>query len=65
MSEDYDIIEPSSAEQYLWPEVTQSYVRDLQARIERLEAENAKLKNEIVCVGVCAMFWICVLCLII
>ena len=36
---------------------------ELEARIERLEAENAKLKNEIVCVSVCAM--ILFLCLII
>ena len=37
MSEDCDIIEPSAAEQYLWPEATQNYVRDLEARIEELE----------------------------
>ena len=37
MSEDCDIIEPSAAERYLWPEATQNYVRDLEARIEELE----------------------------
>ena len=37
MSEDCDSIEPSAAEQYLWPEATQNYVRDLEARIEELE----------------------------
>lgn len=45
MSEDYDIIEPSDAEQCLWPEATQNYVRDLEARIEELESTMATIRD--------------------
>ena len=38
---------------------------ELEARIERLEAKVAKLRDEIICVGVYAMIWICVLCLLV